>query len=118
MEINQFNIQNPTDSHTWQKINIGGVGGVMFHIVYFRLAEDDCIQNSQPEKPTTNTCTLKYDTLLPDIFNKLKICCIVSCPEQPPETIFCVNIQDLEVSPCTKLHNPVTCYPGCTHHAI
>lgn len=27
MEINQFNIQNPTDSHTWQKINIGGEQG-------------------------------------------------------------------------------------------
>lgn len=45
-------------------------------MLYFRLAEDDCILENQPHKPTTNKNTLKYETLLPDIFNKLQIYCI------------------------------------------
>jgi len=66
----------------------------MFQRSHFRLAEENHILKSQLQKPITNTYTLKYETLLPEIFNKLRIYCIFNHPEQSPGTIFCGNIQD------------------------
>lgn len=67
----------------------------MFQRLHFRLAEENHILKSQPQKPTANIYTLKYEILLPDILNKQQTYCIFSHPEESPGTIFCGNIQDV-----------------------
>lgn len=70
-----------SDNHTVQKIELLVMGFFTFHRLHFRLAEENHILKSWPQKTITNTYTLKYETSLPDIFNKLQTYCIFNHPE-------------------------------------